>query len=313
MAVKPFFIGIPMKFTLIIAVFFIIIVYPVNAIAQSPTLPVGTIAMYSGSDNSSPSPDGWLMCNGGCVAQNDYPELYALIGDTYGTSCSGSEFQLPNFNGRFAVGSNGLNITHDFRLGKNGGSEFVTLAVDEMPTHEHFITLQFDDGVPGVDFNQSFFTQGTGGFIGADVTGVAGGGQQHENMPPYLAVGFMIKALPDTELPITSTYDIDIGFADSSNVSITRTLVTSMTETYTGNINLPAFYKSFDALYTIAMFMVFLLIGAAAGKPTLFVISFIGLYVTGVLQNGGNYVTYPLLILAASYLIYKFLIVRRKI
>lgn len=301
-----------MKYTLSIIIFLLV---QSSVLAQSP-IPVGSIVMWSASDNNGGSPpDNYLMCNGACVSQSTYADLYNLIGDTYGTGCSGSEFQLPNFNGSSPFGANGLNITHDFRLGKTGGSEFVTLTLNQIPAHDHGIRNFFADGVAGSNFDFAKFEQGTGTFYGFDYTNLSGSGNSHENTPPYLAVGFMIKALPDTDeaIPITTTYDIDIGFADLSGVSITRTLVTTDTEHYFGTINLPAFYKSFDTLYTIAMFMVFVLIGAAAGKPTMFIISFIGLYITGVLQNGGNYVTYPLLILAAAYLIYKFIIIRRQI
>lgn len=39
------------------------------------------------------APDGWLECNGASVAKADYPDLYAIIGDTYGATTS--NFTLP--------------------------------------------------------------------------------------------------------------------------------------------------------------------------------------------------------------------------
>ncbi len=41
--------------------------------------------------------DGWLLCNGGDYDEKEYPELYAVIGDTFGT-------KRPNYNGFFLKG-----------------------------------------------------------------------------------------------------------------------------------------------------------------------------------------------------------------
>jgi microcystin-dependent protein len=52
--------------------------------------PVGTIIMRA----DSAIDDGWLLCDGSYVSTTDYPELYALLGTTYG-SLVGSTFKLP--------------------------------------------------------------------------------------------------------------------------------------------------------------------------------------------------------------------------
>lgn len=277
-------------------------------------VPVGTIAIFT-SNSTNDLPSGWLFADGQCIDNDDYPLIEPILNDTFGT-CGGdpSKTRLPAFGGRFVVGSKPLNDGHNFSFGNIGGVEYYTLLASEMPTHNHTVSIRAPQPNPGQVAN------GGGWYatdVGNTVSSNAGGGLEHENTPPYLAMIYIIKVLPDEQIvdtaPITSTYDINIQFADNANVSITRTLITTDVENYTGDINLPAFYKSFDTVYTIAMFMIFVLVGAAAGKPTMFTIAFIALYITGVLQRGGNYVTFPLIILAAAYLIYKFIIVRRKI
>lgn len=55
--------------------------------------PVGTITGYAGAS----APTGWLLCNGATLSTTAYPELFAVIGYTYGGS--GSSFILPNGDG----------------------------------------------------------------------------------------------------------------------------------------------------------------------------------------------------------------------
>lgn len=42
------------------------------------------------------TPDGLILCNGALVKITDYPELYAVMGDTYGSG-TGGRFCLPDF------------------------------------------------------------------------------------------------------------------------------------------------------------------------------------------------------------------------
>lgn len=58
-----------------------------NGFIQS--YPVGTIIMSL----SSVIPDGWLLCDGSEVSSSDYPNLYSVLGNTYGGS--GLNFKVP--------------------------------------------------------------------------------------------------------------------------------------------------------------------------------------------------------------------------
>lgn len=58
--------------------------------------PTGTLFDFAGST----APYGWLMCDGRQLATADYPNLFAVIGYTYGGS--GANFNIPDYRGRFA-------------------------------------------------------------------------------------------------------------------------------------------------------------------------------------------------------------------
>lgn len=291
---------------------------PTMAATPTPTMaatidiiPIGSVIMWSSSDLP---PSNYYTADGSCLDNASYPEIATVLSDTFG-DCGGdsSKTQLPNFNGKFPIGNIELAPPSGFPIGTTGGEYEHTLDISEMPVHSH------DYLIP--DSGPSPYALVSSGSIGLNrvvaTVEPQGSSAPHNNTPPYLSIGYIIKVAPDNELagatvPITSIYNIGIEFSDNASVNVTKTLITSDVENYTGTIRLPKFYSNFDTVYTIAMFMVFALVGAAAGKPTMFIIAFIGLYITGVLQNGGVYVTYPIIILSASFFIYKFIIMRRK-
>ena len=77
------------------------------------------------------------------------------------------------------------------KLGKTGGELNHTLTTAEMPNHMHqqYVTANGGNGGPGI--RRDYDEDGVG-YIKYDqgiTTGDAGGGQPHNNMPPYLVVG----------------------------------------------------------------------------------------------------------------------------
>jgi microcystin-dependent protein len=93
--------------------------------------PVGTIFQYAG--NSAPS--GWLLCQGQLLSILSYPNLYTVVGTTYGGD-GVTQFALPDLSGRVPLGSGG-----GYSLGSTGGSSTHTLTVDQMPSHNHTGTI----------------------------------------------------------------------------------------------------------------------------------------------------------------------------
>lgn len=66
-------------------------------------VPIG--AMFPWASSSSAPPENYLFCVGQSVLRSDYPELFAVIGTTYGTPESGTTFTLPDTQGRAITGA----------------------------------------------------------------------------------------------------------------------------------------------------------------------------------------------------------------
>jgi len=92
------------------------IVNPANSSIPS-TSPTGSIVMWSGSSII----DGWLFADGTLKDKTAYPDLFAVLGNTYGTQTS-SQFYLPNLKDRFILGKGSTYST----LGGTGGSATIT-------------------------------------------------------------------------------------------------------------------------------------------------------------------------------------------
>lgn len=63
--------------------------------------PIGTISPFGGSV----IPSGYLLCNGAEVLKTAYAELYAVIGDAFGTASDNTKFKLPDLREAVPVGS----------------------------------------------------------------------------------------------------------------------------------------------------------------------------------------------------------------
>lgn len=63
-------------------------------------VPIGSVIFYLGTT----IPDGYLLCNGASLSRTEYPELFAAIGDRWGSDSS-STFKLPDTHHRFFEGT----------------------------------------------------------------------------------------------------------------------------------------------------------------------------------------------------------------
>jgi microcystin-dependent protein len=109
------------------------------ATAQGPVVgadvPTGAVVPYAGS---SP-PNGYLLANGEAVNRADYPQLFAVIGTTYGPGNGTTTFNLPNMEGRFPLGKADSGTGDE--LGEPGGtlnhSHSVASHSHALPGHFH--------------------------------------------------------------------------------------------------------------------------------------------------------------------------------
>ena len=146
--------------------------------------PIGTIKAYAGTEGIN----GYLLCDGSAISRTDYSELFSVIGTTYGAGDGSTTFNLPNLNGKVIVGIDDNDTAFD-TLGETGGEKTHTLTVDEMPSHSH---KWYSSGSTGTTANSTRY-QGSGKNLVFN-TDTAGGGQAHNNLQPYIALHYIIKA-----------------------------------------------------------------------------------------------------------------------
>ena len=123
----------------------------------------GMIILWSGAADAIPT--GFTLCNG----QNNTPDL----------------------RGRFVVGYHDSNTDYD--VDDTGGSESVTLTVNQIPAHTHTHTKATHPSGSGPEQNQSGGPEDRTNFGDTGTTSSTGGGQSHENRPPYYALCYIMK------------------------------------------------------------------------------------------------------------------------
>lgn len=81
---------------------------------------------------------GWQLCNGQLLPIAPYTALFSIIGTYYGGNGT-SNFALPDMQGRVPVGmGNGLGLS-PYVIGQKGGTEQVSLTIQNLPSHAHTI------------------------------------------------------------------------------------------------------------------------------------------------------------------------------
>jgi microcystin-dependent protein len=146
------------------------------------------------------APKGWALCNGQTLQISQYQALFALLGTTYGGN-GVQTFQLPNFQGRTAIGVGSQPGTPAFPPGQLAGEELHTLLITEMPAHNHTpIASSAGSTLPSPASN--FWASGTptpqyaaspiNAQMAPNAISNAGSSQGHENRSPYLVINFII-------------------------------------------------------------------------------------------------------------------------
>ncbi|WP_203934560.1 phage tail protein [Virgisporangium ochraceum] len=136
-------------------------------------------------------PDGWARCDGQLLPISGNEALFSVLGTIYGGDGQ-STFGLPDLRGRRPV-----HAGPSFVAGQAGGTETHTLTATELPAHTHQVRAAASGAVTG-PANAVWapaprgFGSTAGAVLASGCVSTAGGGQPHDNLPPFLVVSFLI-------------------------------------------------------------------------------------------------------------------------
>jgi microcystin-dependent protein len=147
------------------------------------------------------APTGWAQCNGQLLPLSQNTALFSLLGTMYGGDGK-STFALPDFQNSVPImwgQGAGLSLYDE---GQQGGSEFVTLLVSEIPAHTHAWQANAAPATLNSPDTGRSLARSSGGTaykaVNPDVQmafqglAPAGGSLPHNNLQPYLVVNFCI-------------------------------------------------------------------------------------------------------------------------
>lgn len=155
---------------------------------------LGEIRMFAGNFE----PAGWAICDGRLIPISENDSLFNLIGTTYGGDGQNT-FALPNLQSRIPV-----HVGNGIILAETGGSEQVTLTVQQIPGHTHqeiassnFASTASPSGnlpaAASVVNTDAYGTDQPTQAVSPNSVGPAGGSQPHDNMMPFLCINYIIS------------------------------------------------------------------------------------------------------------------------
>lgn len=169
-----------------------------NLFPPEMLMPVGVVLPYT----SSTAPSGWFNCLGQELYRGDYPDLFAVIGTTYGVGNGTTTFNLPNLAGRVVVGQgSGVGLTSR-AMGATSGVETHVLNINEIPSHSHTsnavgstLGLMTANGLntAGAGLDSSAVEPNLYAAPAALSIDSAGGGAAHNNMQPFTVLNYIIR------------------------------------------------------------------------------------------------------------------------
>ena len=165
---------------------------------------LGEIRMFAGTF----APRGWALCDGQLIGVSQNEALFSLLGTIYGGD-GRSTFGLPDLRGRIPMHMGSGPGLSSRTQGASFGEEQVTLTTAQLPAHSHRIGAHNKGGNTNDPSGAKFASDGAGKIgmyksynAGSD-TAVSmggtilntGGGQPHNNLPPFLCINFIIATV----------------------------------------------------------------------------------------------------------------------
>ena len=158
---------------------------------------IATIMMFGGNF----APRGWALCDGQIlpIAQNQ--ALFSLLGTTYGGNGQ-TTFALPDLRGRMPMHAGQGPGLSTRMLGQMGGTESVTLTINNIPAHNHLINVKSDAGnsntptnnnpAGDADATATPFANKADSTMAASTVSMTGGSQPVATESPFVVVNFII-------------------------------------------------------------------------------------------------------------------------
>jgi microcystin-dependent protein len=156
---------------------------------------IGEIRMFAGNF----APVGWALCDGQLLAISENEALFTLIGTIYGGDGQ-ITFGLPDLRGRIPIHRGAGPGLSSRTVGERGGTEDITLTINQMPSHAHAMFATDDLAGRG---DPSASLRARGEFpaytdpsalvrMQSDTIANVGSSQPHVNVQPFLCVHFII-------------------------------------------------------------------------------------------------------------------------